>query len=142
MPNARSGDTVHVHYTGRLDDGSIFDASEGRDPLAFTLGSGQVIAGFDAAVAGMAIGDTKSVRVPVEDAYGHHRDELLIDVPRAQLPSGMTFEPGMQLHLRREDGGAIPVTVAAAGDDAVTLDANHPLAGQALTFELTLVAIV
>ena len=141
MSTAKAGDTVHVHYTGRLDDGSVFDASEGRDPLAFTLGHGQVIGGFDQAVAGMAVGDAKTVRIPVEEAYGPRREDLLIEVPREQLPAGLDVEVGMQLQLRREDGGAMPVTVADAGASSITLDANHPLAGQALTFELQLVAI-
>jgi peptidylprolyl isomerase len=141
MSTARTGNTVHVHYTGRLDDGSVFDASEGREPLAFTLGEGQVIGGFDEAVEGMAVGDAKTVRIPPEEAYGERRDELLIEVPREQLPDGMSVEVGMQLQLRREDGGAMPVTVADTGEDTITLDANHPLAGEALTFELQLVAI-
>lgn len=138
---AKTGDTVHVHYTGRLDDGSVFDASEGRDPLAFTLGEGQVIAGFDDAIAGMEIGATKTVRIPVDEAYGARREDLLIEVPRTQLPDGLEVEVGMQLQLRREDGGAMPVTVAETGEASITLDANHPLAGQALTFDLHLVAI-
>ena len=141
MSTAKPGDTVHVHYTGRLDDGSVFDASEGRDPLEFTLGQGQVIGGFDDAVSGMAVGDAKTVRIPSDEAYGPRRDELLIEVPRAQLPDGLDVEVGMQLQLRREDGGAMPVTVAETGEAAITLDANHPLAGQALTFELQLVGI-
>ncbi len=138
---AKLGDTVHVHYTGRLDDGTVFDASEGRDPLAFTLGQGQVIEGFEQAVDGMAVGTAKTVRIPPDEAYGTHRDDLLIEVPREGLPEEMAVEVGMQLQLRREDGGALPVTVAETGDASITLDANHPLAGQALTFELQLVAI-
>jgi FKBP-type peptidyl-prolyl cis-trans isomerase 2 len=138
---AQPGDTVHVHYTGRLDDGSVFDASEGRDPLAFTLGQGQVIAGFDDAIAGMEVGATKTVRIPADEAYGARRDDLLIEVPRTQLPDGLEVEVGMQLQLRREDGGAMPVTVADTAEGSITLDANHPLAGQALTFDLQLVAI-
>lgn len=141
MSTAKTGDTVHVHYTGRLDDGSVFDASEGRDPLAFTLGGGQVIAGFDDAVSGMAVGDAKTVRIPAEEAYGARRDDLRIEVPRDQLPDGLEVEVGMQLQLRREDGGAMPVTVAETGEASIVLDANHPLAGEALTFELRLVAI-
>lgn len=141
MSIAKPGDTVQVHYTGRLDDGSVFDASEGRDPLAFKVGAGHVIAGFDDAVTGMAVGDAKTVRIPVEEAYGAVRDDLRFEVPRAQLPDGLEVEVGMQLQLRREDGGALPVTVAEAGAASIVLDANHPLAGQALTFELRLVGI-
>lgn len=141
MSTAKAGDTVHVHYTGRLDDGSVFDASEGRDPLAFTLGQGQVIGGFDDAVAGMAVGDAKTVQIPPDGGYGERREELRIEVPREQLPDGMDVEVGMQLQLRREDGNAMPVTVAETGEGSITLDANHPLAGRTLTFELQLVAI-
>jgi peptidylprolyl isomerase len=138
---AKPGDTVHVHYTGRLDDGTVFDASEGRDPLAFTIGQGQVIEGFEQAVDGMVVGTEKTVRIPPDEAYGTRRDDLLIEVPREQLPEEMAVEVGMQLQLRREDGGALPVTVAETADESITLDANHPLAGEALTFELQLVAI-
>ncbi len=141
MQTAKAGDTVHVHYTGRLDDGTVFDASEGREPLAFTLGQGQVIEGFEQAVDGMAVGTAKTVRIPPDEAYGTRRDDLLIEVPREQLPEEMAVEVGMQLQLRREDGGALPVTVAETGDASIVLDANHPLAGEALTFELQLVAI-
>lgn len=138
---AKPGDTVHVHYTGRLDDGTVFDASEGRDPLAFTIGGGQVIEGFEQAVDGMVVGTEKTVRIPADEAYGTRRDDLLIEVPREQLPEEMDVEVGMQLQLRREDGGAVPVTVAETADEKIVLDANHPLAGEALTFELQLVAI-
>lgn len=138
---AKPGDTVHVHYTGRLDDGTVFDASEGRDPLAFTIGQGQVIEGFEQAVDGMVVGTEKTVRIPADEAYGTRRDDLLIEVPREQLPEEMAVEVGMQLQLRREDGGALPVTVAETADEKIVLDANHPLAGEALTFELQLVAI-
>lgn len=141
MTTAASGDTVHVHYTGKLDDGSVFDASEGRDPLAFTLGGGQVIPGFDQAVDGMRVGESKTVRIPADEAYGTRRDELLIEVPTEQLPDDLEVEVGARLHMRGPDGGAGPVTVVAMHDEGITLDANHPLAGEALTFELQLVAI-
>jgi len=141
MTTAATGDTVHVHYTGKLDDGSVFDASEGRDPLAFTLGGGQVIPGFDQAIDGMRIGESKTVRIPAEEAYGSRRDELLLELPNEQLPDDLDVEVGARLHMRGPDGGAVPVTVVAKHDDGITLDANHPLAGEALTFELQLVAI-
>jgi len=141
MATAKPGDTVHVHYTGRLDDGSVFDASEGRDPLEFTLGAGHVIDGFDRALDGMEVGTSKSVRIPVEEAYGERRDDLVLELPRSQVPEGMVVEVGARLELQRHDGHTMPVTVIATDDVAIKLDANHPLAGEALTFELQLVAI-
>jgi peptidylprolyl isomerase len=141
MATAKGGDTVHVHYTGKLDDGTVFDSSEGRDPLAFTVGSGEVIAGFDRAVAGMESGGTKIVRLEAEEAYGEHRDDLVVDVPVEQLPDDLEPEIGMELALRGDDGRQVPVRVTEVGDEAVTLDANHPLAGQPLVFELRLVAV-
>jgi len=141
MAIATSGDTVHVHYTGKLDDGTVFDSSEGRDPLAFTVGSGQVVPGFDEAVSGMQVGDSKTVRIGPADAYGEHREDLVLDVPTEQLPEGLEPEVGMELGLRGQDGQTMPVRVAAVADDAITLDANHPLAGKALTFDVELVDV-
>jgi peptidylprolyl isomerase len=141
MPTATTGDTVHVHYTGRLDDGTVFDSSQGRDPLAFTVGAGQVIPGFDDAVTGMQVGDSKTVRLGAGEAYGKRRDDLRLDVPSAQLPDDVEPRVGMELELRGQDGQPVPVRVAAVDDETVTLDANHPLAGQALTFDVELVAI-
>ena len=141
MATATNGDTVHVHYTGKLDDGTVFDSSEGRDPLAFTVGAGQVVPGFDDAVAGMQVGDSKTVRIGPSDAYGERRDDLVLDVPTEQLPEGLEPEVGMELALRGQDGQTMPVRVAAVGSEAITLDANHPLAGRALTFDVELVAV-
>lgn len=141
MATANTGDTVHVHYTGRLDDGTVFDSSEGRDPLAFTVGAGQVVPGFDEAVNGMQVGDSKTVRIGPGDAYGERREDLLLDVPSEQLPEGLEPEVGMELGLRGQDGQTMPVRVAAVGNEAITLDANHPLAGEALTFDVELVDI-
>lgn len=138
---ARDGDTVQVHYTGKLEDGTVFDTSEGRDPLEFRLGTGQVIAGFDRAVDGMAPGDEKVVRLEPNDAYGERRDDLVLDVPKEQLPDGLDPEIGMELALRGEDGRQLPVRVTDVAGDAVTLDANHPLAGEPLVFELKLVGV-
>jgi peptidylprolyl isomerase len=137
---ARHGDTVHVHYTGRLDDGTVFDSSEGRDPLAFTVGSGQVIPGFDEAVAGMSPGDTKTVRIEVDEAYGARRDDLVLEIGKEQLPDGLEPHVGMELAIRGDDGRQLPVLVTEVRDAAIVLDANHPLAGQPLTFDLTLVS--
>lgn len=141
MSTAKQGDTVQVHYTGKLDDGTVFDSSEGREPLSFTLGEGQVIPGFETAALGMEVGETKEARVEVDEAYGERRDDLLLEVPREQLPDGLEVDVGTPLQLQQPDGRAVPVTVSALDDEQVTLDANHPLAGQPLTFELTLVDI-
>jgi peptidylprolyl isomerase len=141
MTAARSGDTVRVHYVGRLDDGTVFDSSREHEPLEFTVGAGEVISGFDRAVEGMEVGEAREARIEVDDAYGERRDDLVLDVPRDQVPEGLDIEPGMRLELRQPDGEAVPVTVADIGDETVTLDANHPLAGQPLTFELELVEI-
>ena len=139
MAPATAGDTVHIHYTGTLADGSEFDASRGREPLSFTLGAGQVVPGFDAAVAGMTTGETKTVTIPAEQAYGAHDPENTLVVPAEQLPPGVVV--GDRLALGTPDGGQVPVTVTALDADGATLDANHELAGQALTFEITLVRI-
>lgn len=141
MATAKSGDTVRVHYTGRLDDGTVFDSSREREPLEFTVGSGQVITGFERAVEGMEIGEARETRIEADDAYGERRDDLVLDLPKEQVPEDMEIAPGMRLELRQPDGQAVPVTVADVGDESVTLDANHPLAGQPLTFELELVEI-
>jgi FKBP-type peptidyl-prolyl cis-trans isomerase 2 len=131
---AKSGDTVSVHYRGTLDSGEEFDSSRGGQPLQFTLGANEVIAGFDEAITGMSVGETKTVRIPAENAYGEHRDDLVIVVPAAQAPDGL--EVGQQVFL-----GDAPATVTSIGPDGVTVDANHPLAGEALTFEVELVGI-
>ena len=140
MASAKSGDTVRVHYTGKLDDGSVFDSSDGRDPLEFTVGSGQVIPGFDQAVAGMSPGDERQVKIPAAEAYGDRKDDLVIVVERAQLPPDIDPTVGQQLQLSQE-GRAFVVTVADVNEQNITLDANHPLAGRDLTFDLQLVDI-
>lgn len=141
MSTAKQGDTVQIHYTGKLDDGTVFDSSEGRDPLTITIGEGQVIPGFERAVAGMTEGEQKEARLEVEEAYGEPRDDLRLDVPREQLPDDLEVDIGTPLQLNQPDGTPVPVTVAALSEETVTLDANHPLAGQPLVFDLTLVAI-
>ena len=140
MAQAQSGDTVRIHYTGTLADGSVFDSSRGRAPLEFTLGSGQVIAGFDDAVTGMAVGEAQTVTIPAAQAYGPRRPELVRELPRAQFPAQIEPAVGQQLQV---SGGTHPmvVTVRAVSDRAVLLDANHPLAGEDLTFALELVEI-
>lgn len=141
MVQAKQGDTVRVHYTGTLGDGREFDSSRGLDPLTFTLGAGAVIQGFDDAVTGMTVGDEKRVTIPADEAYGRRRDELTVRLPRAELPPDLDLEEGTQLRMEQDDQ-SIVVTVRELDDTTVTLDANHPLAGQALTFDLRLVEIV
>jgi peptidylprolyl isomerase len=140
METARNGDVVYVHYTGRLDDGTVFDSSSGRDPLEFELGSGQVIAGFDEAVQGMSPGDSRSVTIPADAAYGQRREELVLVVPRSELPDDLQPDVGQQLQLSQE-GHAFVVTVTDVSAAEIVLDGNHPLAGEALTFDLELVRI-
>jgi len=140
MTQAAAGNTVRVHYTGRLSDGTVFDSSQGRDPLEFTLGSGQVIPGFDEAVTGMAVGDSATVTIEPENAYGERREEMVQNVPRNDIPAEIELSVGMQLQASGPQGQMI-VTVMELSDDVVRLDANHPLAGKALTFDLELVEI-
>ena len=140
MP-AQPGDVVSVHYAGRLDDGTPFDSSEGREPLSFTLGAGQVVAGFDEAVTGMEVGDEKTVRLEPDAAYGARRDDLVLSVPKTAFPDDATPSTGQGVRLGLQGGGAIDARVVEVEDEAITLDANHPLAGQALTFDLRLVDV-
>jgi FKBP-type peptidyl-prolyl cis-trans isomerase 2 len=142
MSDAKSGDTVRIHYTGTLPDGSTFDSSAGRDPLEFTVGSGQIIPGLDRAIDGMSVGEKKIVEVPASEAYGDRNPEGVQTVPRAQVPDHIPLDPGTQLQVQTGDGRTLPVTVADVTEEAVVLDANHPLAGKDLTFEVELVEIV
>lgn len=142
MAQATSGDTVRVHYTGTLENGQTFDTSEGREPLEFTVGGGQVIPGFDQAVAGMEPGDTKTVEIPADEAYGPQREEMMLQVSPDQFPEGMDPQVGQQLQLSQPNGQNVVVRVVDIESDSVTLDANHPLAGEDLTFEITLAEIV
>jgi peptidylprolyl isomerase len=141
MSQAKPGDTVKIHYTGTLDDGTQFDSSSGRDPLEFEIGSGQVIPGFDKAVEGMSVGESKSVRIEPADAYGRHHDQLVQTVSRDALPENIAPEIGMRLQSQNPDGQVIELTVTEVTDDTITVDANHPLAGQALNFDVELTAI-
>lgn len=138
---AKSGDAVQVHYVGKRTDGSVFDNSRDRDePLAFTLGAGQVIPGFEDAVQGMEVGEVRKVRIEPDDAYGERRDDLILEVGREHVPEDVDLTTGTRLQLQRE-GRAIPVTVTEIGDESITLDANHPLAGEELDFEIELVDV-
>ncbi|HRO43311.1 MAG TPA: peptidylprolyl isomerase [Flavipsychrobacter sp.] len=141
MQQVKNGDVVRVHYHGKLTDGSTFDSSEGHEPLEFTVGSGQVIKGFDDAMVNMQPGEKKTVNIPVEEAYGERNDDMLIEYARTEFPSDMTPEIGMELHLSDNTGNVFPVVIVEMNDETVTLDANHPLAGQELTFDIELVTI-
>ena len=141
MSQATSGDKVKIHYTGTLEDGTQFDSSEGRDPLEFQLGSGEVIPGFDKAVDGMAVGESKSVTVLPEDAYGPHNEQAVQEVPRSALPDDLVPVEGMTLQAQNQGQQPVQMSVTAVGEESITVDANHPLAGQALNFEISLVEI-
>jgi len=141
MKTAETGDTVRVHYTGKLDDGMIFDSSWDREPLEFTLGKGQLIEGFEDAVVGMSAGETKTVRVPSGEAYGPRRDDLVLRVDRTHFPPNIDPIKGLILNLRRPDGAIMEVAITEVSEDSVTLDANHPLAGKDLTFEIEMMEI-
>jgi len=142
MAQAKPGDTVKVHYTGKLEDGTVFDTSADRDPLQFTIGEGQIIPGFEQAVVGMNPGESKTIKVLTNDAYGPHREDMVLVVDRNQLPVDLIPEVGQQLQSRQQDGQIIVVTVIAVSESTVTVDANHPLAGKDLTFDIQLVEIV
>lgn len=142
MSQANNGDTIRVHYKGTLDDDTVFDNSEGRDPLELTLGQRQVIPGFEAAIVGMNVGDSKTTTIPSAEAYGERSDQLIIKAPRDKMPEGHEPEVGQQLQMTTPQGQPVPVRISEVTDTEVTLDANHPLAGQNLTFELKLVEIL
>ena len=144
MSQAKQGDTVRVHYTGKLKDGQVFDSSRQGDPLELTLGEAQVIEGFEQAIEGMSPGQSRTVEILADDAYGQHDPNRVLEVPRDQIPSELTekIAVGLELQIEQEDGVAVPVVVAELSDSTITLDANHPLAGSDLTFDLELVEIV
>lgn len=143
MPQAKNGDTVLIHYTGSLDDGHVFDSSRQRDePFEFTIGSGNVIPGFERAVGGMEPGETKKFTIPVNEAYGERNDEMVFEFPKSELPDEVEPEAGMVLEAQGQDGGQYRLTVVAVGEESVTLDGNHPLAGRELTFEIELLEII
>jgi peptidylprolyl isomerase len=141
MSKAKKGDNVKVHYKGRLTNGEQFDSSEGRDPLAFTVGAGQMIKGFDDAIPGMEVGEKKTINIPAKDAYGEKNSDAIIEFPKSNIPEDMKLEPGMKLQLQNQAGQPIPVVVSEVKDDVVVLDANHELAGKELVFDIELVDI-
>ena len=141
MQQVTKGDQVKVHYHGKLTDGTTFDSSQGREPLQFTAGSGQVIKGFDDAVIGMAAGEKKTVHIPVAEAYGERDDNMSMEYPVSDFPADMKPEVGMELQMGDNTGNVFPVVITAVNGDMVMLDANQPLAGKDLVFDLELVAI-
>lgn len=141
MSEVKTGDTVRIHYVGTLADGTRFDSSQGRDPLEFVVGSGQIIPGLDKAMPGMSAGDKKTVNVPANEAYGEADPNARQSVPRDQIPADIPLEVGRQLQVQTQDGRVVAVMVVDLNDEAVVLDANHPLAGQDLTFAIELVSI-
>lgn len=142
MQEVKSGDVVRVHYTGKLTNGEQFDSSVGREPLEFTVGAGQMIQGFDAAMPGMTVGQKKSINILPEDAYGPRMEEAIIAFPKENVPPEMVLEPGMPLTLQNQAGQPVPVIVVEVKEDVIILDANHFLAGQELLFDIELVEIV
>lgn len=141
MSTAKNGDNVKVHYTGKLTSGEQFDSSAGREPLEFTVGAGQMIKGFDAAIPGMAVGDKKTINIAAADGYGERSEEAVIPFPKENVPADMKLEPGMQLTLSNQYGQPVPVVVIEVKDDVIMLDANHFLAGKELVFDIELVSI-
>lgn len=141
MSEAKQGDTVKVHYTGTLEDDTVFDSSRQRDPLQFTLGSGMVVPGFENLVLGLKEGETAKETIPCAEAYGERRDELRLEVKRADIPADLELNIGMHLRMQSPDGQSANVEVVELSDDRVKLDANHPLSGKDLTFEVELVEI-
>ncbi|MES2517653.1 MAG: FKBP-type peptidyl-prolyl cis-trans isomerase [Bacteroidota bacterium] len=142
MAQVKSGDKISVHYTGKLTDGTLFDSSAGREPLDFEVGSGMVIKGFDEGVTGMSVGEKKTIHIPAAEAYGDMDPNYLAVFNKAEIPSDIPYEVGMQLNMHQDGTGQVmPVTVVEVTDTTITLDANHPLAGKDLIFDLELVSI-
>ncbi len=141
MSQAKDGDAVKVHYTGKLSDGTVFDSSEGREPLAVELGAGQVIPGFEKGLLGMAVGESKTITIEPDEAYGHKREDLIVDVDKGNFPEHITPTIGEHLQVKQPDGSVINVQITKIEGEKVTLDANHPLAGQTLVFDVEMVAI-
>lgn len=141
MSTAKQGDNVHVHYTGTLDDGTQFDSSAGGEPIAFQVGGGQVIPGFDQGVTGMAVGEKKHVHIEAENAYGPRFEEAIIEMPREQFPGEVVPEVGMVLRMQHQSGALVDMAIVEIGEASVKLDGNHPLAGKTLHFDLELVSL-
>jgi peptidylprolyl isomerase len=142
LKSAETGNAVRVHYTGTLNDGNVFDSSREREPLEFTIGSGQLIRGFEDAVLGMTAGDVKTIKISAAEAYGDRREELVITINRKQFPDHINPAEGLQLDLKSPDGSVLNAIITALEEESVTLDANHPLAGQDINFDIELLEIV
>lgn len=142
MAQAKNGDCVKIHYTGKLEDDTVFDSSVNRAPLQFTLGEGKIIPGFEKAVIGMNPGESKTVKIPYDEAYGPHRPELIAEIERSRFPEDMKLEVGKEIKLRQPNGRVVAVKIINITEAKVTLDANHPLAGKELSFDIKLVDIV
>jgi len=141
MKEIAENDTIALHYNGTLNNGELFDSSEGRDPLQFEVGTGQVIPGFDKAVIGMKVEENKVFTIPADEAYGQMNEELIYQVPKNAIPESLNPTPGQRLVSNLEDGRQIPVTVTEVTEESITLDASHPLAGKDLTFDITIVSV-
>ena len=141
MTQAQNGDKVRVHYIGKLEDGTVFDSSQGSEPLEFTIGQGQLIPGFEQGVVGMEPGEAKTVNVPADQAYGPHRPEGIFELDRSEIPAGIPLEVGLRLQANQQNGQTVELTVVDLSENKVTLDGNHPLAGKDLTFDIQLVEI-
>jgi peptidylprolyl isomerase len=135
----KAGDTISVNYTGRFEDGQVFDSSEGREPLKFTVGAGQLIRGFDDAVVGLNTGDKTTVTIEPKDGYGEHREDLIVEIPKANVPENFEVEVGKRVHLRDQSGRPVPAVVIELTDEVVRLDANHAMAGKTLIFDIEVV---
>lgn len=142
MKQLKCGDTIKVHYTGRLTDGKVFDSSREREPLEFTIGERSLIAGFENGVIGMHLGETKTVTIPCDQAYGAKKPELIVKVPNEDVPKNLTPKKGMRLTINQPNGQSIPVTITHIGKESITLDANHHLAGEELIFEIEIIEII
>jgi len=142
MSGAKQGDTVKIHYMGKLEDGTVFDSSQERHPLQFTIGRGQVIAGFEQAIIGMKVGESKTTKIPVELGYGPRRDDLIVTVERSQFPAVPNPKVGQRLEITQTNDQVVLVTVTQVTDSTLSLDSNHPLAGKVLTFDLQLIGVL
>lgn len=141
MAHAQEGSTVKVNYTGKLEDGTVFDTSENREPLTFTIGEGKVIPGFEQAVTGMEPGESKTEKLAPEQAYGPRRDDMVMEMERDQIPDNVEAQEGQELQLRLQNGQTVPVVITKLSDESVTIDANHPLAGKTLVFDIELLDV-
>ena len=141
MSKVKDGDTVKVHYTGKLENGDVFDSSREKEPFEFTVGDKAVIPGFEKGVVGMGVGDTKTIEIPPEEAYGAKQDELVVVVNKSDFPEDITPSVGQRLQIKQQDGHPVIVTITDLTEDSITLDANHPLAGYTLFFDVEIVDI-